>query len=185
MHASSFNHKPKLTIRRAGEADLPDIMRIECASFPTPWSEWALRAEISDTRRHLYLVVARGAKVLSYIGGQWFPDTYHISTLAVDETVRRRGLGEGILLALLLHLAENGTRYATLEYRVRNRAADCLYEKLGFTQVCIRMGYYRDTNEDAVEVAMDDLDEVARQHELRQLWQQWHDRYGYDVEIIL
>ncbi len=185
MDIPSPNHKPKLTIRRAGEADLPDIVRIERASFPTPWSEWALRAEITDTRRHLYLVVTQGSTAISYVGGQWFLDTCHISTLAVDETLRSRGLGEGMMLVLLLHLAENGARHATLEYRPRNRAAARLYDKLGFTQIRIRVGYYHDTNEDAVEVAIDDLDEVARQQELRQLWQQWRDRYGYEVEIIL
>ena len=185
MHTSSPNPQPKLTIRRAGEADLPDIMRIERASFPTPWSEWALRAEISDTRRHLYLVVARGGPVVSYVGGRCCLDTCHVTTLAVDEALRRRGFGEGVMLALLLHLAENATRHAILEYRVGNRAAAHLYDKLGFTQVCIRIGYYRDTNEDAVELSLDDLDEVQRQHRLLQLWQQWRRRYGYDVEIIL
>lgn len=178
-------NQPKLTIRRAGEGDLPTIMQIERASFPTPWSEWALRAEITDTRRHLYLVVTEGDRVSAYIGGQWFLDTCHISTLAVDEPYRRQGLGEGILLALLLHLADNNTRHVTLEYRVNNRAAARLYQKVGFSQVRIRAGYYHDTGEDACEVTIDDLDEVKRRRELLELWEQWGARYGRQVEIIL
>ena len=177
--------RPKLTIRRAAEGDLPDIVRIEQTSFPTPWSEWALRAEISDTRRHLYLVATMGAKVVSYAGGRHSPDTCHISTLAVDELHRRRGIGEGILLALLLHLAENNTRHVILEYRVNNRPAARLYQKVGFSQTRICRGYYHDTGEDAAEVTIDDLDEVARQQQLLQLWEQWRQRYGYEAAIIL
>ncbi len=185
MIDSTPENQPRLTIRRAGEGDLPAIIQIEQASFPTPWSEWALRAEISDTRKHLYLVVAVGDKAVSYVGGQWFLDTCHISTLAVDEPLRRRGLGEGILLALLLHLAENNARHVTLEYRLSNRVAARLYEKVGFSEMRIRSGYYHDTGEDAVELSIDDLDKVERCQQLLELWEEWRTRYGYEVEIIL
>ena len=177
--------RPKLTIRRAAEGDLPDIVRIEQTSFPTPWSEWALRAEISDTRRHLYLVATMDGKVVSYAGGRQSLDTCHISTLAVDESLRRRGIGEGILLALLLHLAENDTRHVILEYRVNNRPAARLYEKVGFAQMRLRSGYYHDTGEDAAELTIDDLDEVRWRQQLLELWEEWRARYGYGVEIIL
>jgi ribosomal-protein-alanine N-acetyltransferase len=39
--------------------------------------------------------------------------------------------------------------HASLEVRVSNTAARALYESLGFYEVAVRRGYYRDPEEDA------------------------------------
>jgi ribosomal-protein-alanine N-acetyltransferase len=53
----------------------------------------------------------------------------------------------------LIKLAEvarsHGVSALTLEVRLRNHAAQALYEKLGFVAVGLRRGYYQDTGEDA------------------------------------
>ena len=175
----------RLLIRRGVEADLPGVVRIERASFPLPWSEWALRAELNDARRHLYLVAIAGSEVIGFTGGQWFLDTCHVSTLAVAEAYRQQGIGEALLLTMLLHLADTGITQVYLEYRASNRAAARLYEKVGFRRLRIRVGYYRDSNEDAFEMGMDDLGSVERQAELRALWAAWRERWRYNVEIVL
>ena len=73
----------------------------------------------------------------------------------------------------------------TLEYRVNNRPAARLYQKVGFAQTRICSGYYHDTGEDAVELAIDDLDKAGRRQQLLELWEEWRTRYGYEVEMIL
>ena len=44
-----------------------------------------------------------------------------------------------------------------LEVRVSNTSAIRLYERLGFTQVGLRKGYYTDTGEDASLMTCDNL----------------------------
>ena len=185
MNATHQEKQPQLIIRRATEVDLPGIMRIERDSFPAPWSEWGMYAEITHTRGRIYLVAMLAGKLVAYIGGQWAADTCHIATIAVDPTRRRQGLGEGILLVLLLHLAEQSTKEVTLEYRTSNTAAPRLYSKVGFTHVRTCKGYYYDTGEDAHEMAISDLQRTQRHQDLTQQWRRWRQRHQYEVEIVL
>jgi len=185
MNATHQERQPQLIIRRATEADLPDIMRIERDSFPTPWSEWGMYAEITHTRGRIYLVAMLAGKLVAYIGGQWAADTCHIATIAVDPAYHRQGLGEGILLVLLLHLAEQSTKEVTLEYRTGNSAARHLYQKVGFTHLRTCKGYYRDTGEDAHEMIIGDLHRTQRRQNLMHQWERWRQRHQYEVEIVL
>lgn len=171
-------------VRKADVSDLPDIMEIERASFPTPWHEVSMRSELqaSETRK-LYLVVETEGTVAGYIGGHFYADEVHVGTLAVHPDHRRQGIGELLLLRMIDVAISRGARYVTLEYRMKNTAARGLYEKTGFQQVRIRRRYYRDTGEDAVVVAIDDLDTEARQRQIQRLSEQWEERYDHDVCI--
>ncbi len=185
MTAIGQGKKPQLIIRRATEADLPDIMRIEWVSFPSPWSQWGMRAEITHIGGRLYLVATLAGKLVAYIGGRRAADICHIGTLAVDPAHRRQGLGEGMLLVLLLHLVEQNTKEVTLEYRTDNTAARRLYQRVGFTHLRTSKGYYRDTGEDAHEMIISDLHQTQRHQDLTQQWQQWRQRHQYELEIVL
>jgi len=185
MTTNGQGNKPQLIIRRATEADLPDIMRIERDSFPSPWSEWGMRAEITHIRERIYLAAILDGKLVAYIGGRWAAGVCHIATLAVDPAHRRQGLGEGMLLVLLLHLVEQRAKEVTLEYRSGNTPARRLYQKVGFTHLRTSKGYYRDTGEDAHEMIIADLRQTQRRQELAQQWQQWRQRHQYELEIIL
>ena len=185
MNATGQGKKPQLTIRRATEADLPAIMQIERASFPSPWSEWGMRAEITYTRGRIYLAAILDSQLVAYIGGGEAANTCHIATIGVDPAHQRQGLGEGILLVLLLHLVEQNTKEVTLEYRPGNATARHLYPKVGFTHLRISKGYYRDTGEDAHEMIISDLHQTQRHQELAQQWERWLQRHQYEVEIVL
>ena len=50
-----------------------------------------------------------------------------------------------------------GARCITLEVRQSNRAAQKLYEKLGFKGVGYRRGYYSDNQEDALVMWNEDM----------------------------
>ncbi len=185
MNATHQEKQPQLIIRRATEVDVPDIMCIERDSFPMPWSEWGMYAEITHTRGRIYLVAMLAGKLVAYIGGRRAAGVCHIGTLAVDPARCRQGLGEGVLLVLLLHLAEQNTKEVTLEYRTDNTAARHLYQKVGFTHLRTSKGYYRDTGEDAHEMAISDLHGTQRHQDLTQQWRRWRQRHQYEVEIVL
>lgn len=77
----------------------------------------------------------------------------HVVSIAVMEAYRRRGIASEILLKAM----ENGVEAYNvtecfLEVRVSNQPAISLYEKLGFTNVNRKLGYYMD-GEDALVLA--------------------------------
>lgn len=152
--------------------DLDQVIEIERAAFPTPWSVRAYRFEITQNE-HSTMIVVRPAPyigerfyqwlhslnllkpgpVLGYAGSWLLVDDAHVATIATHPHWRRRGLGELLLLSLLERGAEMGAVRATLEVRVSNKAAQGLYQKYGFETVSRRRRYYSDNNEDAFIMA--------------------------------
>ena len=130
--------------------DVPDVHRIESASFPTPWPDYAFKQEIQTNRLAHYLVVKAGDETVGY-GGMWLMvDEAHVTTFAVLPEWRRRGIG-GRLMPELMHVAlKLNAHIVTLEVRLSNHAARALYGKFGFRPVGIRPRYYSDNNEDAL-----------------------------------
>jgi len=133
--------------RRMLEQDVPAVLALERGAFPVPWTEEMLRDELA-ARGRTYLVVDAEAGVMAYGGFMVVDVTAHIMTIAVAEGHRRNGAGTRLLLALIDAALEAGVEHLTLELRVSNEAALCLYTKFGFAPVGIRPRYYAD--EDAL-----------------------------------
>ncbi|MGI9254119.1 MAG: ribosomal protein S18-alanine N-acetyltransferase [Thermomicrobiales bacterium] len=82
--------------------------------------------------------------------GMWNAfDEAHLTTIAIDEPYRGRGLGEALLIAVFDEAIRRGINWVTLEVRVSNESAQALYRKWGFTVQGTRKRYYSDNNEDA------------------------------------
>jgi ribosomal-protein-alanine N-acetyltransferase len=81
----------------------------------------------------------------------------HITILAVHPHYQRQGLGQALLLALLMVASDRGLERATLEVRASNQPAVSLYEKFGFKTAGWRRRYYQDTGEDALILWRGDL----------------------------
>lgn len=151
--------------------DLPEVHRIERASFSVPWPDDAYRSELIANRLASYLVVrADGlAGVIAY-GGIWLMvDEAHITTFAVDPAWRRQGVGETLLLALLDLAVARRAREATLEVRLSNLPARRLYEKYGFRPVGLRPRYYSDNGEDALIMTTEPLSGATMRRRLADL----------------
>ncbi len=169
----------ELTLRRGVIADLAEIMAIERASFPTPWSQESMERELSSQNGSVYYVVEVEGRVAGYAGAWMYSGEAHVLTIAVREDQRGEGFGELLMLAVLEHAWRRGCDRCVLEYRVSNTRAEALYRKLGFEAVAIRPGYYTDTDEDAVCALISDLDSPARQEKLAELRRQWETRHAW------
>ncbi|MBE0476491.1 MAG: tRNA (adenosine(37)-N6)-threonylcarbamoyltransferase complex transferase subunit TsaD [Coriobacteriia bacterium] len=145
-----------VAIREMRADDLEQVLAIERASFPTPWSPGIFSQELAFGGR-LWRVLERDGEVVGYGGVMAVGEDGHLMNLALRSDVRGRGLG----LALLSHLIEAsvalGVRRLTLEVRPSNAAAAALYERAGFSVAGRRPGYYEDTSEDAVIMWTGDL----------------------------
>jgi ribosomal-protein-alanine N-acetyltransferase len=132
------------------EEHLPDVLRIERASFPAPWTETMFRQEVEETWLSRSYVARAGDEIAGYIIAWFLRGEAHILNLAVAKEYQRRGIGRQ-LLSHIIALAEKSEHHmATLEVRASNDPAKLLYVTMGFAPVGIRRRYYRDNDEDAI-----------------------------------
>jgi ribosomal-protein-alanine N-acetyltransferase len=80
-------------------------------------------------------------------------DELHVLGVAVDEDLRRRGLGGALMREAHGYAGRHGIRLLLLEVRRSNRAAIRLYRRLGWSAMGLRPGYYSD-GEDALEMSL-------------------------------
>ncbi|MEG6586831.1 ribosomal protein S18-alanine N-acetyltransferase [Dendrosporobacter sp. 1207_IL3150] len=139
----------EIIIRPMLAEDIEDVLAVEVLSFSTPWSQDAFESEITNKLAY-YLVLEDNRQVIGYAGMWLILDEAHITNIAIIPQYRRSGLGEKLLLEMIQKAKLHGAASMTLEVRVSNNAAQCLYEKLGFEKRGIRKQYYTDTKEDAL-----------------------------------
>lgn len=145
------------TIRSFEPADLDAAMAIEQVSFPAPWTRGMFAEDIVRDDR-IWTAALIDERLVGYAGALRHEDEAHVMNIAVDPSVRERGVGTALLSDLLVRLRERGVHRVTLEVREHNAAAIALYESAGFRAVGSRPGYYAETGEDAVIMWTDDLD---------------------------
>lgn len=146
-------------LRAMTVADIPAVLAVDRDSFPTPASEPLYIHELTENPLAYYQVLVEstgaGEEIAGYAGYWLIAGEVHISTIAVRPERRGRGLGEWLLVNLLLLACETAPLLVTLEVRRSNRVARNLYAKYRFEEVGVRRGYYRDTGEDALLLTVD------------------------------
>lgn len=142
-----------------------DVLAIEEQVYPKPWTQGVFTSEIDLARKgqRNYVVAMVDGEVVGYGGMMFAPDEAHITNVAVDPVVRRRGVATRLLLHLIRDAVSRGFAALTLEVRVSNDAAREMYRRFGFAPAGIRQRYY-ENREDAVVMWAHDVDgdEYAR-----------------------
>jgi ribosomal-protein-alanine N-acetyltransferase len=126
-------------------ADLPQVMEVDAASLPQPWSARIWHEELHSPFSRC-LLLADGSLILGYIVVKLIAEDLHIMTIAVRLEHRRLGYARVLVEAALAEHTAAAIVY--LEVRPGNTAARALYESLGFYATGVRPRYYG--NEDAV-----------------------------------
>lgn len=146
--------------RRMTLADVPQVHAIELATFHTPWSYQSFVDEVTTNKCARYVVAEEDGEIIAYAGAWLAFEEGHITNIAVKQSKRGQGIGEGVTLALKQYAANLGVQYLTLEVRRSNVAAQNLYKKLGFIELGVRKRYYEDNNEDAFLYVCQDMPDV-------------------------
>lgn len=157
-------HKSPLRFRfrDLDPGDLYDVMAIEMASFPSPWSRKLFEEEIGRTFSDAVVVVEEpGGEVVGYTICWTVGEESHLLNIAVRPDARGRGIGRALLKECLRRAAGAGARRIFLEVRPSNQQAIRIYRREGFRFVGIREGYYTDTGEDAIVFSRDIGEEDA------------------------
>jgi ribosomal-protein-alanine N-acetyltransferase len=134
------------------------ILTIERASYPKPWSAQVFHEELDQARDgyRYYLVARRGRTVVGYGGLMFAVDEAHVTNLAVHPDHRRDGVATRLLLALADDAIDRGCPAWTLEVRASNVAAQELYRRFGFAPAGVRARYYEGV-EDAIVMWCHDI----------------------------
>ncbi len=139
-----------LTIQKLDIGFIEEIVLLERASFPVPWSYEAYEHELKENTLSHYYGVFEGSRMIAFMGFWLIGEEGHIANVAVDPTYRKQGVGEYLMRQVMLNCYAMGGKRMTLEVRQSNTAALALYQKLGFVIAGRRKAYYSDTKEDAL-----------------------------------
>jgi ribosomal-protein-alanine N-acetyltransferase len=151
-----------LSIEPMSRRHLREILAIEHAAYPKPWTRSVFESELAQVARGgRHYVVARQGRRLAGYAGLWFVDDpdgaqAHVTNIVVAPDVRRQGVG----LRLMCELAAVARRRRcvawTLEVRASNTGAQELYRRFGFVPAGVRRRYY-ENSEDAIVMWCHDL----------------------------
>ena len=102
----------------------------------------------------------------------------HVTTIAVRNAYRKRGIGEYLLMKIIDMAVELKASMVTLEVRISNLQAQALYEKYGFNNAGTRKRYYADNGEDAYIMTAGAINSSSFQAHLKELKRVYAERWG-------
>lgn len=130
-----------LTRRSMTLAMLDEVMHVEQAAYPFPWSRVNFIDSLAAGYAATVLLAADGALV-GYSVAMEGVDEVHLLNLTVAPRWQRQGHGAALLAALVDEVRAAGVPRLLLEVRMSNDAARLLYERSGFRTIGVRRGYY-------------------------------------------
>lgn len=134
------------------------IMPMEHAAYPKPWSAKIFQDELEQVRagRRRYVIARDGRRIVGYAGLMFAPGEAHVTNIVVHAEHRRRGVATMLLIDLARTAIARGCRSWTLEVRASSTGAQRLYAAFGFVPAGVRRGYYEGT-EDAIVMWCEDI----------------------------
>lgn len=144
----------EIVYRSAGRADLDRLIALaeNCPGAPcwtsATWHQ-VMDSVVEGEQRNILVAESEdgliGFGVVGIAGEQ-----AEIESLAVSVDARRQGIGRNLCEALIEWARMGGANGVLLEVRVSNHTARALYESLGFHEIAVRRGYYREPDEDGL-----------------------------------
>lgn len=131
----------------AEKEDTEGIASMEKEYFPDNWSEKSIAQQIENKK---VITINFGTQILGYCIYMVAADEGEILRIATDIKMRKSGLGKKLITSVINEMKESGVQEVFLEVRKGNKGAIALYKSVGFKEIGVRKGYYRDNGEDAV-----------------------------------
>lgn len=153
----------KFNFRPMRDDDLDSVLIIDHLSFSIPWPKSAYLHDLQKNQNAILWVAedvseSPNRKVIAMIDVWMILKDAHIATLAVHPDYRGQGIASNLLELLLLEVYRRGATRVMLEVRESNLKAQSIYREFGFEVVHRRRRYYRDNQEDALLMNLEDLE---------------------------
>lgn len=137
------------------ETDLDEVIAIEEAVYPFPWT----RGIFHDCLHVGYLcrVLEKEGKIVAYSVMSVAVEESHLLTIVVPLSEQGKGYGKKMLNEMILLAASNDANVMYLEVRASNKIAIELYHQRGFNELGTRNNYYpaEQGREDGLIMALD------------------------------
>ena len=134
-----------------------EVQAIEQRSFSNPWHKTTFLGEIQNRSIAFPFVAVSEVDhaVIGYVLFWLIENEGQINNIAVRPDHRGRGIGKELMRFALDKIRHLRGTFVTLEVRRSNSPAVKLYEKLGFSPLGVRKGYYQNPVEDALVLGLD------------------------------
>jgi ribosomal-protein-alanine N-acetyltransferase len=156
-----------MRVRRANLADIPAMIKLErdapaaghwsreqyervfgIPDGPQPSERFAWVAEHESAKSEN--LSSQASEIFAFLVAHRIGSEWELENIVVAESVRRRGLGAGLLSDFIAHARSEGADSIFLEVRESNHSARALYRKVGFLETGLRRSYYANPSEDAI-----------------------------------
>ena len=146
------------TIEPMRRRHVGQVLAIERASYPKPWSATVFHDELDQVAAGHRTTSSPGIgrTVVGYGGLMFVADEAHVTNIAVHPDHRRAGIATRLLGELADVAIGRGCAAWTLEVRASSTGAQELYRTFGFAPAGIRARYYEGT-EDAIVMWCHDI----------------------------
>lgn len=125
------------------------------------WSAESFESEVKKNNG-IVLCFLDNTQVIALLSGYFAEGEGDITSVAVDENFRRKGLAQR-LVAEFEKLLPDSTENIFLEVRESNAPAINLYEKCGFEKLSVRKNFYINPRENAVVMIKNDSDKFLKE----------------------
>ncbi|MFN8400621.1 MAG: ribosomal protein S18-alanine N-acetyltransferase [Anaerolineales bacterium] len=147
----------EVLIRKMIHADLEQVIEIDQVSFSLPWPKRSFQYELDENFTSRCWVAEVDGRIAAMMVGWMIIDELHVATIATHPDYRGLGIGKKVLVYALLAARKEGLIRAFLEVRQTNEVALNMYRSLGFVEDGRRKEYYKDNNEDAILMSLNNL----------------------------
>jgi [ribosomal protein S18]-alanine N-acetyltransferase len=145
-----------MRFERMTVSDLPEVLAIEYAVYPFPWTN----GNFLDSLKSGYETwVLRDAlrNLLGYFLMMPVVDEAHLLNITVHADLHGQGIGRTMLDHVVKLARQSGLKSVLLEVRPSNQRALTIYKRYGFHKIGVRKNYYpavHNTREDAIVMRM-------------------------------
>ena len=141
-------------IREVKYSDIKRLIAIQREVYEgqVPWGRTAFLEELNGTKPILYLVAEHEGEIIGFIGVRFENGDGHITNVAIVKAYQNLGLGHYFFREAEKVARQNDYESLSLDVRNSNLDAQRLYRRLGFVTQRVKPDYYRNNNEDALDM---------------------------------
>ncbi len=132
--------------RPARPEDGPGLARLDRDNAHYPWPEkhYLRLCDGVDSNRWALVAHAADSELRGFVVCDQVVSEGSILNLIVARACRGCGIGRQLMIEALRRMGSSGVKHCYLEVRASNEVAGALYKSLGFAEIGLRRGYYRD-----------------------------------------